>query len=45
MNSLTRNSDPYLYPGTNVLNNLRSLIDPELLESSKHAERTGALPS
>lgn len=31
--SLTpENSDPYLYPGTNVLKNLRGLIDPEQLE-------------
>ena len=29
---MTGNSDPYLYPGTNVLQNLRGLTDPELLE-------------
>ena len=29
---MTENSDPYLYPGTNVLKNLRGLTDPELLE-------------
>jgi cell filamentation protein len=28
MTSMTGNSDPYLYPGTNVLKNLRSLTDP-----------------
>jgi cell filamentation protein len=32
MSSITGNSDPYLYPGTNVLKNLRSLTDPELLQ-------------
>jgi cell filamentation protein len=32
MSSTTGNSDPYLYPGTNVLKNLRGLADPELLE-------------
>jgi cell filamentation protein len=32
MSSMTENSDPYLYPGTNVLKNLRGLTDPELLE-------------
>src|SRR5438477_5771719 len=32
MSSMTGNSDPYLYPGTNVLKNLRGLTDPELLE-------------
>jgi cell filamentation protein len=32
MSSMTRNSDPYLSPGTNVLKNLRGLTDPELLE-------------
>jgi cell filamentation protein len=31
MSSMTGNSDPYLYPGTNVLKNLRDLTDPELL--------------
>jgi len=31
MNSMTGNSDPYLYPGTNVLKNLRGLTDPEPL--------------
>ena len=29
---MPENSDPYLYPGTNVLQNLRGLTDPELLE-------------
>src|ERR1700683_411471 len=28
MSSMTGNSDPYLYPGTNVLKNLRGLTDP-----------------
>jgi cell filamentation protein len=32
MSSMPENSDPYLYPGTNVLTNLRGLNDPELLE-------------
>ena len=32
MSSTTGNSDPYLYPGTNILKNLRSLTDPDLLE-------------
>jgi cell filamentation protein len=32
MSSTTGNSDPYLYPGTNVLKNLRGLTDAELLE-------------
>jgi cell filamentation protein, protein adenylyltransferase len=32
MSSTTGNSDPYLYPGTNVLKNLRALTDAELLE-------------
>lgn len=32
MSSMTENSDPYLYPGTNVLRNLRGLTDPKLLE-------------
>jgi hypothetical protein len=31
MSSIPENSDPYLYPGTNVLKNLRGLTDPELL--------------
>src|SRR6202050_4928698 len=31
MGSMTENSDPYLYPGTSVLKNLRGLGDPELL--------------
>ncbi len=31
MSSMTGNSDPYLYPGTNVLRNLRGLTDPGLL--------------
>jgi cell filamentation protein len=31
MGSMTENSDPYLYPGTSVLKNLRGLTDPELL--------------
>src|SRR5580658_2574621 len=31
MSSTTGNSDPYLYPGTNVLKNLRGLTDPGLL--------------
>jgi cell filamentation protein len=31
MSSTTGNSDPYIYPGTNVLRNLRDLTDPELL--------------
>ncbi len=29
MSSTPENSDPYLYPGTNVLKNLRGLTDPE----------------
>jgi cell filamentation protein len=29
---MTGNSDPYLYPGTSVLKNLRDLTDPKLLE-------------
>ena len=32
MSSMPGNSDPYLYPGTNVLKNLRGLTDPQLLE-------------
>jgi cell filamentation protein len=32
MSSTTGNSDPYLYPGTSVLKNLRGLTNPELLE-------------
>jgi cell filamentation protein len=32
MSSTPENSDPYLYPGTNVLKNLRGLTDPEDLE-------------
>jgi cell filamentation protein len=32
MSSTPENSDPYLYPGTNVLKNLRGLTDPEHLE-------------
>ena len=32
MSSTPENSDPYLYPGTSVLRNLRGLIDPEQLE-------------
>ena len=32
MSSISENSDPYLYPGTSVLKNLRGLTDPELLE-------------
>ena len=32
MSSVTGSSDPYLYPGTNVLKNLRGPIDPKLLE-------------
>lgn len=32
MSSMSGNSDPYLYPGTSVLRNLRGLTDPELLE-------------
>jgi cell filamentation protein len=31
MSSMTGNSDPYLYPGTSVLKNLRGLTDPDLL--------------
>jgi cell filamentation protein len=31
MGSTTENSDPYLYPGTSVLKNLRGLTDPQLL--------------
>jgi len=29
---MTENSDPYHYPGTNLLKNLRGLTDPKLLE-------------
>jgi|HubBroStandDraft_1064217.scaffolds.fasta_scaffold05139_3 cell filamentation protein len=32
MSSMTGSSDPYLYPGTKVLKNLRGLTDAELLE-------------
>lgn len=32
MNSTTESSDPYVYPGTTVLRNLRGLTDPTLLE-------------
>jgi cell filamentation protein len=32
MGSMTENSEPYLYPGTSVLKNLRDLTDPKLLE-------------
>jgi len=32
MSSTSENSDPYLYPRTNVLKNLRGLTDPEHLE-------------
>jgi cell filamentation protein len=32
MSSMTGNSDPYLYPGTNVLKNLRGLTNAALLE-------------
>ncbi len=32
MGSMTENSDPYLYPGTSLLKNLRGLTDPKLLE-------------
>ena len=32
MSSTPENSDPYLYPGTSVLKNLRGLTDSELLE-------------
>ena len=32
MSSTTGSSDPYLYPGTAVLRNLRGLTDPEQLE-------------
>jgi cell filamentation protein len=32
MSSIIENSDPYLYPGTNVLKNRRDLTNPELLE-------------
>jgi len=28
MSSTPENSDPYLYPGTSVLRNLRGLTDP-----------------
>jgi cell filamentation protein len=31
MSSTTESSDPYLYPGTTVLKNLRGLIDPQEL--------------
>src|ERR1700683_2670706 len=31
MSSMTENSDPYLYPDTNVLKNLRGLTDPKQL--------------
>src|ERR1700683_1215717 len=31
MSSMTENSDPYLYPGTDVLKNLRGLTDPKQL--------------
>jgi cell filamentation protein len=33
MSSTTGNSDPYLYPGTSVLKNLRALTDAGLLPS------------
>jgi hypothetical protein len=32
MSSTTENLDPYLYPGTRVLKNLRGLADPALLQ-------------
>ena len=32
MRSTTENSDPYLYPGTTVLKNLRDLTDPDRLK-------------
>src|SRR5262245_1245636 len=32
MSSTTGSSDPYLYPGTAVLRNLRGLTDPQLLQ-------------
>src|ERR1700730_1352727 len=32
MSSMPENSDPYLYPGTSVLKNLRGLTDPQQLE-------------
>ena len=32
MSSTPENSDPYLFPGTSVLKNLRGLTDPEQLE-------------
>jgi cell filamentation protein len=31
MSSTTGNSDPYLYPGTSIVKNLRGLTDPDLL--------------
>ena len=33
MSSTTKSSDPYLYPGTTVLKNLRGLTDPRELEA------------
>src|SRR5437016_13615851 len=33
MSSTTESSDPYLYPGTTVLRNLRGLTDPRELEA------------
>ena len=32
MSSTTESSDPYLYPGTTVLRNLRGITDPQQLE-------------
>ena len=36
---LIANMDPYVYPGTSVLRNLREILDPELL-SEFEAEAT-----
>ncbi len=41
MSSTTESSDPYLYPGTSVLRNLRRLTDPESLARFE-ARRTHA---
>jgi hypothetical protein len=40
MRSTLENLDPYLYPGTSVLRNLRGLTDPENWNASRHAGPT-----
>ncbi len=46
MSSMIESSDPYLYPGTNILKNLRGFTDPEVLErfeSRRSLRRTAEL--